>query len=88
MRTTLFLVVVGDYTDNAVSQAYKLKALSEKDTDVALIKAEDLKFVAENWHEHSKLKCPVFNLEVFNITGELTRDMLESRMSWALSIRV
>lgn len=86
MRTTLFLIVVCDYTENAVSQAYKLKAKSEKDTDVALIRAIDLKYVAENWYERSGLKKPVFNLEVFNITGGLTREMLESRMSWALSL--
>lgn len=86
VRITLFLVVVGDYTKAAVAQAYKLKAHSEKDTDVALIRARDLKFVAENWYERSGLKRPVFNLEVFNVTGELTRDMLENRMSWALSL--
>lgn len=84
VRPTLFLVIVGDYLDQAVSTAQKLKAYSEMDTDVALIKACDLKFVAENWTQYSSKKVPAFNLEVFNLTGELTREVLVNRMSWVL----
>ncbi|GIO24832.1 SAP domain-containing protein [Oceanobacillus sp. J11TS1] len=83
-RVTLFLVVVHDYTKDAVAQAQKLKAFSEEDTDVALIKAADLAYVAEEWKNFSDQKEPQFNLQVFNITGELTRNMLLSRMEWAL----
>lgn len=84
MRVTLFLVIVQDYTKEAVAQAQKLKAFSEEDTDVALIKASDLKYVAEQWKTYSDQKHPEFNLQVFNMTGELTRNMLLSRMEWAL----
>ncbi|MFA1819753.1 SAP domain-containing protein [Virgibacillus oceani] len=84
MRVTLFLVVVHDYTKEAISQAHKLKAFSEEDTDVALVKAADLAYVAEEWKKFSDQKEPQFNLQVFNMTGELTRNMLLSRMEWAL----
>lgn len=84
MRVTLFLIIVHDYTKEAVAQAQKLKAFSEEDTDVALIKASDLAYVAEQWKSYSDQKNPVFNLQVFNMTGELTRNLLLSRMEWAL----
>lgn len=84
MRVTLFLVIVHDYTKDAIAQAQKLKAFSEEDSDVALIKAADLKYVAEQWKTYSDQKDPVFNLQVFNMTGELTRNTLLSRMEWAL----
>lgn len=83
-RVTLFLVIVHEYTNEAVSQAQKLKAFSEEDTDIAIIKATDLVYVAEQWKKYSDQKNPVFNLQVFNMTGELTRNMLLSRMEWAL----
>jgi len=83
MRVTSFLVIVHDYTKEAVAQAQKLKAFSEQDTDVALIKASELMYVAEQWTNYSNQKHPVFNLQVFNITGELSRNMLLSRMEWA-----
>ncbi len=84
MRVTLFLIVVHDYTKEAVAQAQKLKAFSEEDTDIGLIKAGDLKYVAEQWEKFSDQKQPVFNLQVFNMTGELSRNVLLSRMEWAL----
>lgn len=84
MRVTLFLVIVHDYTKEAVAQAQKLKAFSEEDTDVALIKAADLAYVAEQWKSYSDQKYPEFNLQVFNMTGELTRNLLLSRMEWAM----
>src|SRR5699024_12576681 len=40
-RVTLFLVIVSDYTKEAVAQAQKLKAFSEEDSDVALIRSEE-----------------------------------------------
>lgn len=83
-RVTLFLIIVHDYTSEAVSQAQKLKAFSGEDTDIALIKATDLIYVAEQWKTYSDQVEPEFNLQVFNITGELTRSLLMSRMEWAL----
>ncbi|SFA83841.1 hypothetical protein SAMN04488072_102225 [Lentibacillus halodurans] len=84
MRITTFLVIVHDYTKDAVAQAQKLKAFSEQDTDVALIKASDLKYVAEEWKSFSDQKNPAFDLQVFNLTGELNRNLLMSRMKWVL----
>src|SRR5690625_2469098 len=66
MRVTLFLVIVFDYTSEAVRQAQKLKAFSDEDTDVALIKASDLKYVAEEWKNYSEHINPEFNLQMFN----------------------
>lgn len=84
MRVTLFLIIVHDYTREAIAQAQKLKAFSEQDTDVALIKSTDLAYIAEEWKCFSNQKKPKFNLQVFNMTGELTRTLLLSRMEWAL----
>lgn len=61
MRVTLFLIIVHDYTKEAVAQAQKLEAFSEQDTDVALIKASDLVYVAEQWKNYSDQKNPTFN---------------------------
>lgn len=84
MRVTLFLVIVHDYTSDAVAQAQKLKAFSEEDTDVVLVKASDIVYVAENWKDYSDQINPEFNLQTFNMTGELTRNLLMNRMEWAL----
>ncbi len=84
MRPAVFLVIVSDYTEAAIHQAQKLKAFSETDTDVALVTASDLKFVAENWKSYSGKKVPSFNLQLFNLTGELTEATLKSRMAWAI----
>lgn len=59
-------------------------AYFEEDTDVALIKATDLKFLAEEWKNYSTQKEPQFNLQIINMTGELTRTQLMNRMSWTL----
>lgn len=84
MRATLFLVITSEYTSDAIGQAQKLKAFTELDTDVAIISASDLKFIAEEWKNYSGQKVPKFNLQVFNLTGELTRNLIIQRMSWAL----
>lgn len=83
-RVTLFLIITSEFTQEAIHQTQKLKAFSDQDTDVALISAADLKYVAENWKRYSDKKEPKFNLQVFNITGELNRSLLSSRMEWAL----
>src|SRR5699024_7260896 len=83
-RVTLFLVIVSDYTKEAVAQAQKLKAFSKEDSDVALIKASDLLYVAKHWKDYSNQINLELTLQVFNMTGELTRNLLLSRMEWAL----
>ncbi|CAM3844842.1 SAP domain-containing protein [Alkalicoccus chagannorensis] len=83
-RVTLFLIITSDISPEAVSQAQRLKALSETDSDVALIRAEDFKYVCDNWKEYSSKKIPEFSLQVFNYTGELNRQTLTDRMKWAV----
>src|SRR5699024_6654436 len=84
IRPTAFLVVVGDVDEAAELNAHKLKARSRTDTDVAVICARDVKFVAENWRDYSSKRDPVFDLQVFNMTGILDRRTLTNRMKWAL----
>jgi len=77
-RVNCFLVIVPEIADGAEKNAYRLKVESESDTDVSLIRAEDLKWIAENWCEYASNDD--FNLEIFNITGILMRDDLVNRM--------
>lgn len=77
-RVSCFLIIVPGLGENIEENAYKLKVESQSDTDVAIITAEDLKWVAENWRKHSTKDK--FNLEVFNMTGVLTRSLLSRRI--------
>ncbi|SDI80999.1 SAP domain-containing protein [Natribacillus halophilus] len=83
-KASIFLIIASDFTPEAVNQAQKLKVFSEDDTGVALIKAEDLKFVAENWQDYSGQKKPSFDLQVFNLTQVLDRKLLANRMEWVI----
>jgi hypothetical protein len=71
-----FLIIVPSIAEDAQLNMYELKRKAQSDTDVALIAAEDLKWVAENWRDYGD----EFNLEVFNLTAILDRQMLEFRM--------
>jgi hypothetical protein len=77
-RVNVFLVVVPEVAPEARYQAMKMKQQTATDSDVALITAEDLKYVAEHWREHCKEGD--FNLDVFNATGILDRTELIERM--------
>jgi len=77
-RVNVFLVVVPEIGARAAEQAMKLKHSNASDTDVAVITAENLKWVAENWRKYSK--SGDFSLQVFNMTGLLDRQELETRM--------
>ncbi|PYZ94881.1 hypothetical protein CR194_04980 [Salipaludibacillus keqinensis] len=83
-RVTLFLIITSKISPESISQAQRLKAFTETDTDIALISAENLKFIAENWKGYSNKKDPKFSLQVFNLTGELTRNTIVDRMNWAI----
>jgi len=63
----------------AEHNAARLKFESREDTDVALIAAEDPKWVAEEWVARGEDRP--FNLEVFSITGVLDREVPRRRMS-------
>lgn len=77
-RVSCFLIIVPEIEDAAEVKAARLKAESQSDTDVALISAEDLKWVAEEWS--GMAKTDQFNIEVFNVTGIVDKSRLESRM--------
>jgi hypothetical protein len=77
-RVTCFLIVVPDVEDQAVQNCKKLKHETSHDTDVAIISAENLKWIAENWSDHTGADS--FNLAVFDDTGILKRDDLELNM--------
>jgi len=77
-RVSCFLVIAPEIADSAEVKAARLKAESQSDTDVALIAAEDLKWVAETWRKVTSAER--FHIEVFNVTGILDRSSLESRM--------
>lgn len=77
-RVSVFLIIVPDVEEGADTRAELLKTQSGHDTDVALITADDLRWLAEEWPEHtSATQC---SPEVFNITGILSRAKLEQRM--------
>ncbi|MCF8009039.1 MAG: hypothetical protein K9K32_04675 [Halanaerobiales bacterium] len=82
-RVTLFLIVAPSFNSNCLMKAQKLKVQSNEDTDVGLITAENIKFVAEKWKDYCTDDYR-FNLQVFDYTGYLTKDILKQRMKWAL----
>lgn len=81
-RVSCFLVVTPEIGDKAHMNMHVLKAKSPDDTDVALITAENLRWVAENWTEETTENR--FNPEVFNLTAVLTRQVLKQRIGMFL----
>lgn len=77
-RVSCFLVIVPEVGEGAEQNAARLKVESGTDTDIALITAEDLVWVAEQWA--SRPDTGPFDLNVFNMTGVLSRSVLEQRM--------
>lgn len=84
-RVSCFLVIVPEIGEGAEMNAARLKVESGTDTDVALITAEDLVWVAETWAA-SGAETP-FNLEVLNVTGVLNRKVLENRLKLFASLK-
>ncbi len=78
-RVRCFLVIAPEPSEKSLVNAYKLKGSSGHDTDVALISAENLKWIAENWQSCSP-KSKVFNLEVLNYTGILDSQTIKQRL--------
>ena len=72
-----FLVIVAKPDDSAVERVWQLAAQCDS-TQIAVIAAEDLGWVAEEWW--SRNPDGRFNLEVLNMTGILSRPLLEQRM--------
>jgi hypothetical protein len=78
-RVSCFLIIAPRIGDGAEDTAARLKIESGTDTDIALITAEDLQWLAEEWVS-LKVERP-FNPEVFNVTGILDRKALERRLA-------
>ena len=78
-RVKVFLIIVPDIDNEALTKAIKLKQNTRTDTDIALITATNLKFIAENWKQN--LKNDEFNLNIFNMTGILDRKQIELRIN-------
>lgn len=77
-RVSCFLVIVPEIGDGAEQTAARLKVESRSDTDVALITADDLKWLAEEWARRGRSKS--LNVEVLNMTGVLDRRLLDQRL--------
>jgi len=77
-RVSCFLIIVPEIGDNVELKAQRLKVESNKDADIALITAENLRWIAESWTDFSNNN--IFDPEVFNYTGILNRHTLEARM--------
>jgi hypothetical protein len=77
-RVSCFMVIAPLISDKAEENAYRLKAQSGSDTDLSLISAKDLKWVAENWQSFAS--SGKFHLDVFNFTGILDGTILRKRM--------
>lgn len=78
-RVNCFMVVVPEINEDAAKlNAAKLKYESGTDTDVSIITATNLKWIAEEWS--SKNKDKPINLEIFNMTGILTREELKMKL--------
>lgn len=74
---TAFVVIVPSYKDEAADvTAPKLKSDSGTDTDICLVTAEDLRWLADRARG---LAGPV-NPDIFNYTGGLERKSLEKRL--------
>lgn len=72
------LVIVPEFEESANDNAERLKFQSGVDTDVAIISAKNLKWIADEWSKNNENNQ--FNLNIFNKTGVLTKDILKSRM--------
>lgn len=76
-RVSCFMVIVPEVDDAAAHMAARLKVESQADTDVSIIAAEDLLWLAEKWAEKGEGRI---NIEVFNSTGVLDRATIDQRV--------
>jgi len=64
------LIIVNDYSKDAIAQAQNLKTFSEEDTDVELIKASDLMHIVNQRKNYSDQKHLEFNWDEFNTASD------------------
>jgi hypothetical protein len=73
-----FLVISGGFTEDSTGRALTLKANCPPGTEVGLLSAGDLKWLAERWErEYPGKRLP---LDVLAYTGILDRDTIEFRL--------
>jgi hypothetical protein len=73
-----FLIISGDFTGESAARALALKASCPRGTEIGLITATDLKWLADKWgKEYSDKLLP---LDVLAHSGLLSLDILELRM--------
>lgn len=77
-RVNCFLIVVPDFQDDIQLTCEKLKYESGSDTDISIISAANLKWLAEEWTKNYNAKK--INLQVFNKSGTLSKSGLKSRI--------
>jgi hypothetical protein len=78
------LVVAPDFTEESVAVAHKLKTLCRPGTEIALVAADDLKWLAELWQKRGKGPLP---WQVLAVTGRLTRSMIQDRLGTFAAVR-
>jgi len=71
------LVIAPEFTPESVTVAHKLKTNCRPGTEIALVTADDLKWLAELWQKRGKGSLP---WQVLAVTGRLTRDVIEDRL--------
>lgn len=77
-RVNCFLIVVPSVDPVAEENCLKLKFETQHNADTAIITAEDLKWLAENWKDSARSET--FNLSIFRQTGILSRKKIEQSM--------
>ena len=75
-RVKIFLIITGEIDKACEIISIKLKQNTRTDTDISIISANDLKYIAENWKRLQK--SDKFNLNIFNLTGILDRTRIEA----------
>jgi hypothetical protein len=71
------LVIAPAFTDESAHVAHKLKTACPPGTEIALVAAEDLLWLAEWWRAHADRPLP---WQVLAVTGRLTRPLIEDRL--------
>ncbi|RAL20109.1 hypothetical protein DL240_18540 [Lujinxingia litoralis] len=77
-RVNCFLIIVPSVSPDAEENCLKLKFETQHNADVAVISAEDLKWLSETWKDSAKSEH--FNLSIFCQTGILSRKKIEQSM--------
>jgi len=78
------LIIAPDFSADSVIAANKLKTQCRPGTEIALVAADDLKWLAELWRKRGQGKLP---WQVLAVTGRLTRAQMEERLKTFASLR-